>query len=260
MKLTNIKPKAISESFQFIILEGPKANWIALNQGDKLIARINRNNDKQMIGKTAQQVADHLEQEGGKYAPFYSKLYLSGDVKKMEDFYRLAPLIKQFEQHKRYIENKDISGYTLKSLTKALEPFKGKISHRHVNPAEDDVHLKNKDMTRHISTPTFEVIVPHTEETACHLGKGTDWCTAADEDHNMFDHYAQDGNLYVIRAGDRRFQLHYESGSFMDEKDEDVSEKDIEYLSGFPQYKQFLDMMIKKHYFDKDIMKHEYRD
>ena len=120
MKLTTINRKSISESFQFIILEGPKANWIALNQGDKLIARINRNNDKQMIGKTAQQVADHLEQEGGKYAPFYSKLYLSGDVKKMEDFYRLAPLIKQFEQHKRYIENKDISGYTLKSLTKAL--------------------------------------------------------------------------------------------------------------------------------------------
>jgi len=279
MKLLNLQKSHISESFLCILEEGKKADWIAANQGPALMKKIKQNNDTAMHGKTAEEIGEYLFKQGGKFSPFYAKLYLNGDVKRMEDMYRLKPLVDGFQKHKQHLKNKDISSYTLAALTKALEPYTNKISHKHVDPKQDERFYMAKKMTKLIDSPNFEVVVPHTVEASVHLGKGTNWCTATGEsceacedsgigvcdEHeegvgdNMFDHYNQDGDLYVIRAGKRRFQLHYDSNQFMDEKDQEVSEKDIAYLSEFPSYKKFLDMMIKKHYFNKEILTHDYR-
>lgn len=58
-----------------------------------------------------------------------------------------------------------------------------------------------------------------TKEAACLYGKGTRWCTAA-ENHNAFDQYHRRGPLYVVQTPDKRkYQFHFQSGQFMDEKD-----------------------------------------
>jgi hypothetical protein len=70
-----------------------------------------------------------------------------------------------------------------------------------------------------INDPDFKILRLKTHEAACHYGSGTKWCTAGRDSKGTFDHYAQQGDLYVIIAKNRKFQMHYESGQLMDEKD-----------------------------------------
>lgn len=67
-------------------------------------------------------------------------------------------------------------------------------------------------------------IVPHTEAAAQHFGQNTKWCTAATK-NCMFNDYHQDGNLHVLIPKNpehhgEKYQVHFESGQFMNEKDE----------------------------------------
>jgi hypothetical protein len=99
--------------------------------------------------------------------------------------------------------------------------------------------------------PGLKVIIPKTEEAACLYGAGTKWCTAA-KDNNQFKHYDDQGPLMIILAtiGDkqRKFQLHYETDAFMDERDQAIGAKDKAALSKIPAYGEFLNKLIKKHY------------
>ena len=65
------------------------------------------------------------------------------------------------------------------------------------------------------------VIIPHTQEASCYYGKNTQWCTAATDSYNMFNHYNNQGPLFInIRKTDgKKFQFHFETNSFMDETD-----------------------------------------
>jgi hypothetical protein len=70
------------------------------------------------------------------------------------------------------------------------------------------------------------IIVPHDEAAACYYGQGTRWCTAGRE-NNMYDRYAKDGDLYILlpkqpKYDGEKYQLHFESGQFMDEGDNSV--------------------------------------
>jgi len=45
----------------------------------------------------------------------------------------------------------------------------------------------------------FIVISPKTKEASQFMGKGSAWCTAYQDDRCMFDHYGENGDLYIIR-------------------------------------------------------------
>lgn len=79
------------------------------------------------------------------------------------------------------------------------------------------------------------IYTAHTAEQACHYGRGTRWCTAPRNiEHSAFDEYNKEGQLYIIipkakyrsHVGEK-YQVHIESGSFMDEIDEPVSTVDL---------------------------------
>lgn len=250
-----------------MLSEGKKAEWIAKNQGDKLHYVMKDRDETKWLKRSLKDVAEEFEKHGGRYAPYLVKLYFAGEIKLIEDLYRTQPLLQLFDKVKTKLKQRDITQYSLDELKQALEPYQDAISNKNIDPAKDKQFLENKTMTRLIKTPNFEIVVPHTQETSCLLGKGTDWCTAADDDHNMWHDYAHDGNLYVIRAGDKRFQLHYESDSFMDVDDNNVSKEDIAYLSKFPEWKKFLEALIKKHLYNEDniiktfkVQDQDYRD
>ena len=86
-----------------------------------------------------------------------------------------------------------------------------------------DARSQLKDIV--MDTPNFKVIIPKTEESACLYGTGTKWCTTAEKD-NKFDSYNKQGDLYIILTKidgkDRKFQFHYESDSFMDERNQEL--------------------------------------
>lgn len=172
--------------------------------------------------------------------------YVAGEFK-LEDVHRIKSDLETFDRVKARLEKKDINQYkTLRDLYAAIEPHEQTDIK---SKRQEKQEVKEEGVRKVIDKPNFKVLELLTKEAACFYGKGTKWCTAADS-NNMFDHYHKQGSIYVIIAGDRKFQLHFESGQFMDEKDQDIknNKADIEYLSKFPEYAEFLNMLIKKHY------------
>lgn len=74
----------------------------------------------------------------------------------------------------------------------------------------------------------IKIIKAINREGACYYGQGTKWCTAAKKD-NLFNLYNRDGPLFIIQPKNlgnnkkEKYQIHFESASFMDEKDNRVN-------------------------------------
>jgi hypothetical protein len=71
------------------------------------------------------------------------------------------------------------------------------------------------------------VIIPEDQDAACYYGQGTKWCTAAKK-HNMFNHYNDDGPLFIIlpkkpKYEGEKYQLQKDTNEFADEQDKDVT-------------------------------------
>lgn len=90
---------------------------------------------------------------------------------------------------------------------------------------EDDVEVV-------LETPNYMVYRPTTEAGSKFYGRNTQWCTAA-EKHNMFCHYNNDGNFYIIQNKTNpmdKTQFHPRSMQFMNPRNEKVSAQEIERL------------------------------
>jgi hypothetical protein len=70
----------------------------------------------------------------------------------------------------------------------------------------------------------IRIVHPEDQKAACYYGQGTQWCTASTKSRNYFKDYNDDGELYIIlpkkpgHTGEK-YQLHFESDSFMNEND-----------------------------------------
>lgn len=190
----------------------------------------------------------------GSVIQWIANMYTKGQFK-LEDVSRIKDDITKFLKFKSKIKNKDLNSYkSLSDLYDAISEFKDD-EELELTKRQQSKQLKNTETITVIDTPNFKAIIPLTKEASQKYGAGTKWCTASDK-NCMFDEYHKQGNLIIIIAGEgsaaKKFQLHYESDSFMDDTDQPIDKKDIAYLSGFPQYKELLDKLIKKHYFDNE--------
>ena len=235
-----------------IILVENREAYVLSTFGNKLS---NVQHDQQARGLPPEQIIQKLvgadPSKNKQYLLFLAKLYSAGQFR-LEDVNRIKQEIQKFEKVKPKLpqQSRDINRISsLRDLYALLEPFEDQEVKSKRSVKQD---IKQQGAKTIIDTPNFKVIIPTTKEAACFYGRGTKWCTAATESDNMFDHYNQQGSLYVIIAGDRKFQLHMEADQFMDEHDNDISSKDIAYLSKYPEYKQFLEMLINKHYYGNE--------
>ena len=251
----------------FHIFENSNRNEFLIKQyGEQLIARANQ--DHSYKGeKTPEAIVDQLltgDPQNGKNLNAIIKWYIfdknkgkrGDDIDRgpfmMEDIKsKVLESLKTFFKFKSKIEIKDLGRYpSIQDLWEVTDAFAGETETLSKSQMEKVI---KKDTKKLIDTPDFKVYVPETKESACYYGKGTKWCTAADND-NMFDHYNSQGKLYVIMAGTgeniKKFQLHFESEQFMNDKDAEITKAQIKYLSGFPKYKEFLEMLIEEHYGD----------
>ena len=103
------------------------------------------------------------------------------------------------------------------------------------NPDAEQKTDKDKGQAQEVyNGPDVRVITPKDETAACYYGQGTRWCTAANK-ANKFNSYNQQGPLYIVipkkpvYAGEK-YQFHFPSDSFMNEKDESIGIKDISKL------------------------------
>ena len=159
------------------------------------------------------------------------KSYLSGSINNVEDISsRLKPAIDDFEWLKknnkidRKIKLQQLNG--LKGLEDFLDQHEEDLQEKRGELA--DVEKRRQGGELIYDGKDIKIIKPTTKEGACYYGKGTRWCTAATQSMNMFETYNTQGPLYIIqsknpgRDGREKYQLHFVTKSFMDEKDEPV--------------------------------------
>jgi hypothetical protein len=172
------------------------------------------------------------------YTPWLAREVASGNIKNLEDIQsRLTPLLGDYEKYKR---KKDFpqEGRDIMRLT---APAFEKIVGEYTPPEEEQ---KNRgDVETVFDDESVRVLVPKDETAACYYGQGTTWCTAATRGNNMFNHYNQQGKMYILlpktpKYDGEKYQLHFQSGQFMDEQDDPVELINL-ITERFPELKDF---------------------
>lgn len=140
-----------------------------------------------------------------------------------EDLYKLKADLSVFAktkgQHKRLGINSDINQYDWRSLADTAK----KLDDTEIADPETVSTTDVEGAKVLYNGPLGTLTVPETKEASCELGRGTKWCTAADN-RNMFDHYNNQGPLYIWhdKKLKTKFQFHFESGQFMDAQDNPI--------------------------------------
>jgi hypothetical protein len=129
--------------------------------------------------------------------------------------------------------------------------------HRKISPivsSKEQERQIRKDAELVYQDENITIIHPKTKEASILYGKGTRWCTSAQESENMFEEYNKEGNLYIIlpkhpqRTGEK-YQLHIESRSFMDELDNPIRIEDIQdYEQSIINFLKTLDLNKPREY------------
>lgn len=245
-----------------IILEyadpAKKQEYVVSTLGSKIIATAQENHEDQ--GNREEQGTDYAmdivkrltaadPSPGGDFLVWIANMYVKKQFR-LEDIQRLKTDLASFMKVRPKLQNRDIMSYkSLDELYNAIESMQ-QVDVR--TQGEVTREIKNDGVKKIINTPNFKAFIPTTKEAACFYGKGTKWCTSADE-NNQFDNYNSKGPLIMIFAKgpdgtDQKYQMQFDSDQFMDARDVTVTSKDIKFLSTFPQYKDLLNMLIDKHY------------
>ena len=181
------------------------------------------------------------------YVRWMLNLYVNGIIHRWEDlFSTIADFVaKHYELslHKRLPKE-------LSDINRVLAEY-----HNNFNALYDDLETIWEDYNNNKPLPKgnteldvqlsdVRVIIPGDQDAACYYGQGTQWCTAATQSDNLFNHYAGDGPLIILipnkpKRDREKYQLHFESNQFMNEHDQDISLLEIVNRFG-PDFKQWL--------------------
>lgn len=160
----------------------------------------------------------------GKYAKWLLAIYQKGNLK-TEDLYKATEYLQTFIKFNGKIEQKDIMKYkSLQDVYNVIQPFLQ-------NPQQAATKAEEVRQIKEGAEKVYEdekwlVIVPHTKEASCYYGKGTQWCTAADNANNYFNVYYSHGLLYIniLKGTNTKYQFHFETNSFMDATDRRIQQ------------------------------------
>lgn len=158
----------------------------------------------------------------GKYGKWLLNLYKHGSLKD-EDLYKAKEDLEIFAKFQNKLQQKDIMKYrSLSELYDAIKPFVE--NPQQVATKSEEVRQIKKGAEKVYEDNKWLVIVPHTQESSSYYGKGTRWCTAADDSYNMFERYNEEGLLYIniLKGTDTKYQFHFETNSYMDASDTQI--------------------------------------
>ena len=216
---------------QFIILE----QELLENRIETLKTRVfkdgfDTSHDRLAQHKDTSDIVDHFANNADPTKKKIHTQWILNQYKKrnirQEDHPRIKEALSNFETHKGKLEKKDINQYkSLSDVEAAVEPHLGTTA---TSKRQEKKTIKSEGADLVHNDEERGVTVHHikTEQAACSYGAGTKWCTAGKKD-NMFNHYNEDGPMFVIQHGGRKYQFHNASNQFMDEKDNPVKFKDL---------------------------------
>lgn len=175
----------------------------------------------------------------GKYSKWLCNLYKRGA--RLDEYGDLVengtayPNVKdnlaKFDDLKSTLQNRDINQF--KTYSQFYDTVK-ELSEDNLSDRQKERRTRNayKDTKLLFSDDKYEVWTPTTYAGSCTLGKGTTWCTAYSENDKYYRDYSSRGTLYVIidkHHPDSKFQFHFETGSFVNEEDEEIVTEDDDF-------------------------------
>lgn len=183
------------------------------------------------------------------YVPWIIQRYLDGGIALAEDLRaKVEPWLAIYDRLKKtgwFRRNPEAAQWgdigrfkRLSDLGRFIQPFLDTEvkSNAEMDRDEEKRLIERKAATILADTPTLKVLIPHTWEASKYFGRNTQWCTAMKDNSAFFNRYDSQGHLYIVldKPNNRRFQLHFESGQFMDETDSPIDDDDSDGWAGFP--------------------------
>ena len=149
------------------------------------------------------------------------------------------------------MKKRDINRY------KSIEDLEDMLNDTEINLTQNQIakqHRKEKHKVNLVQDAkylgqfgNYDVYIPETYAASCKLGSGTTWCTASTSSENYFNSYTSQGNLYIlinVNEPSKKYQIHFETNSFMNKDDRNVSTKElINILKDSPEL--YTDFIIK---------------
>jgi len=193
-----------------------------------------------------EQLADYLEKQlgikSGELVFWILHRYLNKapngqyGINRWEDISsRLIPTLDKFTKLKNKKkfppEHRDINRFkSLGQLEDLMDQYPDEelASQKEQASAQEKQYYDSGQAQLIYNDPTIKVVVPKTREASCYFGTNTRWCTAAKQ-NNMFGRYNNHGPLYIvlIKPENARYQFHWESNQFMDERDQLMNPKQL---------------------------------
>jgi hypothetical protein len=200
-------------------------------QGDALLSHaIEYERDQTLTGD---QILDQLERGD----PTANKMYMLWIIRqyfnkqfRLEDMSRIGEVIAAYHQAKPRlpVEQKDINRMTFYQLEDLVDSWSSETSN---STAASGKYSDVKDLEILYDGPLGLLAIPKTQAASCEIGSGTKWCTSATND-NGFENYNNKGPLYVWieYPGGLKYQFHFETPEFMDDKNRPLSPEKLEYF------------------------------
>ena len=179
--------------------------------------------------------------------------------------------LETFFHHQRFMPRQDLMQVkTMEDLVDMTDTAKEEIQKAQEKKsyldAEQGTEVLSGKMERNEETGKLErspgkngwfIAIIHNKGGACELGKGTDWCTAADLDY-FENYYKPDDPLFFFEGfwtdPSARFQFHYGSKSFMDSDDHPVKKETFETLHSLLKKTEAYNKYEKLKIFDLEKM------
>lgn len=213
-------------------------------------------------------IAEYVLRELAEFDPTPNSKYLNwlvqrfseGDVGLHRNTVRRA--LTGFERYRKQLDRSDINQYRkIDDVATAVEPLlraDAPASARQQRARDKAGDFRKGEIKTLIDGARYRVHVPLSQAAMNYLAwlnvpkENLEWCTLTGKGE-QFGAYHKKGTVYQISVdlhsnNPRKFLVHYEEGEFMDENDDPISNSDIAMLSEFPEHRQFLEMLVNKHY------------
>ncbi len=198
-----------------------------------------------------QKLAEADPTKNQQYLQWIAKRWFDNDFRG-EDLERVKGELQDFEKFKPKLKadekSTDINHYKSAGDVFALIDHYRESNEAHSKKEEARRHEEKYFNERHAELffkgDTIKVIVPKTQDAACHFGKGTRWCTAAEKSFNAFKTYHKQGPLYIIMTPDGKYQFHFPTHQFMNNLDQSVNVGNL--VKKYPEIKDAFDKEAQK--------------
>jgi hypothetical protein len=232
-----------------------KVEVILSKQGDKLFQayKDDKGRAKPKLAEP-KDVIDELSGISKEYLQWLVTRYINGQFF-LEDKPKIEWIVQNFKKYAKKLEFTDINKYkdiaALEAEMRALDPESIK-SNKQISKeeadAQEELFLKKKKAIIYYDEGPIKVIIPKSVEASQYFGKGTRWCTAA-ENNNMFKTYSRGTDvLYIIvlRGNKNKYQIHFGTKQFMDPEDRPVSpETLIDLCTKYPKLTEIFSTQAK---------------